>query len=269
MFIIAICFIFLLGISIGSFISVIVDRIKKGEKGIFMGRSMCPKCRKKLGAAELIPIISYVLLRGKCRHCGKPISMHYPALELFSGLTFVTIFMNFPFINDIAGGGYTIYYPSLLKFGIYIVYAVFFIAIFFYDLLNSEIPDVFLFPLIGLTLIGSLILGTPGIFSMAIALIIALIIFGGQYLLSGGTWLGEGDVYFAVAMAFAFGWQLLLIAIFLTYIIGGIAALVLLTTKKVSKKSHIPFAPFLVLGTLLTIFFGERILNWYLTSVTF
>jgi leader peptidase (prepilin peptidase)/N-methyltransferase len=268
MLILTICFVFILGAAIGSFISVLVDRIKKGKKGIFMGRSECPKCKEKLRTTDLIPIISYLFLKGKCRYCKKPIGTHYPALELFSGLTFVTILINFNFINE-TNGISTVNFQTLLTFGIYSIYEAFFIAIFFYDLLNSEIPDIFLFPIIGITLIGSLILGTPNILSMGIALGISLIIFGGQYLLSRGTWIGEGDVYFAIAMAFAFGWQLLLVAIFLTYIFGGITAVILLAAKKVSKKTHIPFAPFMVLGSLLTIFFGSDILNWYLKSIAF
>jgi leader peptidase (prepilin peptidase)/N-methyltransferase len=268
MFIIALCFIFLLGACLGSFISVVVERINKDRKSIIFGRSLCPKCRKKLKAIDMIPIISYIFLHGKCRSCHKKISIHYPALELFSGLTFITLFLRFRFFTE-TSNGLILDNAALLSFIIYSVYAAFLIAIFFYDLLFSEIPDMFLFPLIGITLIGSLILGKPDLTAMFIGVIIALFIFGGQYLVSKGAWLGEGDIYLSIAMALAFGWRLFLISVFFTYFTGGIAAIFLLAAKKVSKKSAIPFAPFMVLGTLLTIFFGEEILNWYLSTVTF
>jgi leader peptidase (prepilin peptidase) / N-methyltransferase len=252
MFIITICIVFVLGARI--------DRIKKNKKGIFFGRSECPKCHRKLSATDLIPIINYIYLRGKCRRCKKPIPIHYPALELFCALSLVTIFLRFPFVAD----------SSLaLSFVIYSLYTVFFTGIFFYDLLNSEIPDLMLFPLIGITLVGSLILGSPDIGSMIIALVISFIFFGGQYFLSKGTWLGEGDIYLSAAMAFAFGWELMLIAIILTYLIGGITAGILLITKKTSRKAHVPFAPFMVLGSMLTIFYGREILDWYLSYVIF
>lgn len=214
----------------------------------------------------MVPIINYVYLKGKCRHCHKKIPAHYPALELFSALAFGTIFMRFPFVNM---GSAVVDYHTLLSFGIYAVYTFFLIAIFFHDLLFSEIPDAFMFSLIALAFIGSLILGQPGLISLLIGLAIALLIFGGQYFLSKGTWLGEGDIWLAAAMAFIFGWQLFLIAIALTYIIGGFTAVFLLAAKKVTKKSHVPFAPFMVLGTFITIFLGDEILNWYLSSITF
>jgi leader peptidase (prepilin peptidase) / N-methyltransferase len=259
MFTLTIFIVFFLGACIGSFLSVVTERIRSGKKGILMGRSVCPKCNKKIHPLDLIPLVNYLILKGKCRKCKKHIPVHYPALELFSGLTFTTLFLRYPFTTD------SVY---ALPFAIFAIYAVFLTAIFFYDLLNSEIPDLLLFPMIGLAVTGSLILGKPDIASMIIALIISFIFFGGQYLLSRGEWLGEGDVYLAIAMSFIFGWQLLIIAIIFTYLIGGITAVILLAAKKVASKSSVPFAPFLVLGTLITIFFGEEILNFYLTSVT-
>ncbi len=266
MFYVALIFIFILGASFGSFIGVITERIHKGKKGIWFGRSMCVWCRKKLSAIDMIPIFNYFYLKGKCRHCKKKIPAHYPGLELFSGLTFATLFLRYPFTGMT---GLVVDMNNLLPFAVFSVYAFLLISIFFYDLLYSEIPDMFMFPLIALAFIGSFILGAPGLMSLLIGVGIALCIFGGQYLLSKGTWLGEGDIYLSIAMACIFGWQLFLIALTITYFIGGLTAAFLLLTKKVTQKSRVPFAPFMVLGTFITIFLGDEILNWYLTSVTF
>ncbi len=263
-----IIFIFILGASVGSFISVLNDRIKKGKKGIIFGRSACPHCKKKLKSSDLVPLISYMMLKGKCRYCHKKISSHYPALEIISALAFTALYFRFQFFNE-TENAYAISWPDLLQFLINIVYAVFMVAIFFFDLVNREIPDLYLFPFIAVTLIGSLIIGTPGIFSMAIALLIALLFFGGQHLVSKGKWLGSGDVYLSAGIALLLGWQAFLISVAVSYLIGGIVSIILLLTKKVSGDTRVPFAPFLILGTFVAVLFGSQLLDWYLTLITF
>lgn len=262
-------FIFLIGISIGSFLSVIIYRIHNEEKGIVMGRSMCGHCKKTLKPRDLIPLLSYVLAKGKCRYCHKKISPHYLFLEIATGILFLLIYFKFPFFTEtLSLYGFTIAWDLLLQCVLYWIYSVFFVGIFFYDLQFMEIPDVFLFPLIGLTLLGSLLFGT-GIVDLAISLGIALVFFGGQIIVSKGKWLGEGDVYLAVSMAFLFGWKLFLLAIVLTYIIGSFLSIFLIIFKKVSRQMKIPFGPFMVIGSFVTIFAGEEILNWYLQMLSF
>ena len=99
--------------------------------------------------------------------------------------------------------------------------------------------------------------------NLMIAVALALLFFGGQRLLSKGAWLGEGDVYVAVGMAFLFGWKLLIVATVLTYLLGAIISILLLILKKVDRKSKIPFAPFMVFGSFATLLYGEEILTWY------
>lgn len=260
--------IFILGASLGSFLSVVIDRIKHRRKGILFGRSACPHCKNKLGTLDLIPILSFITLKGQCRYCGKPISPHYLSLEVITGIVFTTLFFRYPFLsqNELFLNFDT---GLMLNFVIACVTSVFLIAIFFYDLLHSEIPDIFLFPLIGIAFVGSLILGTPDLVSMLIAAAIALVFYGGQHLASKGKWLGEGDIYLSIGTAFILGWQQFLASIVITYIIGGCVATYLLLNKKVTGKTQIPFAPFIILGTLVTIFFGEELLQWYLGTLTF
>jgi len=104
---------------------------------------------------------------------------------------------------------------------------------------------------------------------MSIGALIAFLFFGGQYFISKGKWLGEGDIYVGIAMAMIFGWKLLLIAMSLSYFLGAFVSIIMLLSKKASGKTQVPFAPFMVLGTFLTIFFGERIMAWYLAFLTF
>ena len=264
-FIIAL-FIFIVGTCCGSFLSVIIHRVRKKQKGIFFGRSNCVHCKKKLAAKDLIPLLSYILLKGRCRYCHKTLGPYYFFLEFITGLIFLLIYFKFSFLIE-KNSLLLIDWKTLYETFLYFIYSLFFVGIFFYDLQYMEIPNLFLFPLIFVSLAGSLILGSPGLISIIIALGIALIFFGGQILLSRGQWLGEGDLYIAIAMAFIFGWQMLLVAITLMYIIGAIISIILLATKNAKSKSKIPFGPFMIMASFVTIFTGQEILNWYLKLI--
>jgi leader peptidase (prepilin peptidase) / N-methyltransferase len=266
---IIIVFLAIFGASLGSFISVLNDRVKKGKKGIFFGRSICPLCRKKLKAADMIPLVSFIMLKGKCRFCSKKISIIYPALEIIGALTFVALYLRFPFMNENGDSASFINYRDLLTYCIYGLYAIFFTAIFFFDLLHNEVPELYLYSLIGVSLAGSLILGQPGFVSMGIALVIALGFFGGQHLVSRGRWLGDGDIFFSISMAIILGWQDLLIAIAAAYLMGGFVSIILLLTKKANSSTAVPFTPFLILGTYVAIIFGSQIAGWYANALMF
>lgn len=174
---------FVLGASLGSFISVLIHRIRNNRKGIFFGKSECPECGKRLHAKDLIPILSFILLKGKCRYCGATISLHYLALELLTSFAFLATYLRFPFIiENYDAAFFTIDYTNLITFIFFALYAIFFVAIFYYDILYREIPDLFLFPLIGVALAGSLILGTPGTLSMLFGVILALVFLEDRYL---------------------------------------------------------------------------------------
>lgn len=260
--------IFLLGASIGSFLSVAIYRIQKDKPGIIFGHSFCPSCKKKLTAPDLVPIVSYIILRGKCRSCKKSFSPHYLFLEAVTGLVFLALYFRFPFMEFATMENLSMSFGLLIPFILYSLYSSFFVAIFFYDLQTKKIPDVFLFPLLGLTVVGTIILGSPDLWSAVIAIIIALIFFGGQILLSKGKWLGEGDLYLALSIAIIFGWKLFLVSTVISYFIGAFVSIILLSTKQVKKKTTIAFAPFLVIGALITLFFGNDLLSLYLSTMT-
>ena len=260
-------FLFILGLSFGSFISVIIERIHAGEKGIFLGHSKCPSCHHRLSTLDLIPLVSYIMLKGTCRYCKKNFSSHYFYLELFTAVVLTNLYFQHPFLIETGTGIIETSGAIALFFAAKSILSLIMIAIFFYDLKYLEIPNIFLYAFIGVALISSLILGEPTIISMLMALVISMIFFGGQILVSKGEWLGEGDLYIGLGMAILFGWQLLLVALIISYLIGGITASILLLTKKVQRKSKVPFAPFLVLGAFITMIAGNEILSSYLSYI--
>ncbi|MBU0668367.1 prepilin peptidase [Patescibacteria group bacterium] len=259
---------FFLGASIGSFLSVAIYRIRNNKPGIFFGNSYCTSCKKHLNVKDLIPIISYLVTKGQCRHCKKAISPYYLFLEITTGLVFIALFLKFPFLQFIPPDNFIFTAAWFIPFLLYAIYSSFFIGIFFYDLQTKRIPDIFLFSLLPISIIGSLILGSPQIWNMFVAGLIALIFFGGQIAVSKGKWLGEGDLYFSFSLAAIFGWQLLLVCITASYFIGALISIPLLLFANIKKDTPIPFAPFLIIGAFATIFFGNDLLSWYMDSIT-
>lgn len=258
--------IFFLGSAIGSFISVLNYRIKKKEKGIILGHSKCPHCKKNLKWYDLIPLFSYIFLRGKCRLCKKKIEIRYFFLELITGLVFVAVFLKYPFIIEPSVFSITPILDlwTLFSFIYHAIIGAILIAIFFYDLDTKQIPDLFLIVLGIITVSGGIILYQNDILNVLLAVGIALFFFGGQIVVSKGEWLGEGDFYLSLSMAILLGWQLFILFIVATYFIGAAASIPLLITKSAKLKSAIPFAPFMITGYLITFFFGNQLIEWYL-----
>lgn len=258
-------FLAVLGATIGSFLSVVIYRLKHKQKGTIAGRSRCPHCKKNLNAYDLIPVLNYIILGGRCRYCHEPISLYYFFLEITAALVFLLMYLRFPFIVE--GAAFNIYavdWATALQYVLSTVNGTLLIGIFFFDLQYMEVPDVLVYPVIILGLLGSLITKSVDFPSILIAIAAALVFFGGQWVLSKGKWLGQGDIYVAVAMAVMFGWKLFIIAVSLSYIIGAALCIILLVTKALKIKSKIPFAPFLVFGTFATILYGNELLAWYL-----
>ncbi|MCD6109572.1 prepilin peptidase [bacterium] len=257
---------FIFGTMFGSFLSVINYRIRKNEKGIFFGRSKCPYCHKNLKAYQLIPIISYFVGGGKCMFCKKKISITYPLLELAGGLTLVSLFIYEPFIKLTFSGIQYFALPSLLYF-LYLSFIGFcFIGIFFYDIQYLEIPEIYTFPAIALVFLWGIFGTTLSLYDSAIGGALAGIFFGIQVLISKEKWLGAGDLQLGILIGLFFGWKLFLLALFIIYFIGLIITLILMATKKVKRTSKIPFAPFLIMGSFITLFFGKSILNFYINT---
>jgi leader peptidase (prepilin peptidase) / N-methyltransferase len=241
---------FILGLVLGSFLSVLIHRIHNDEKGIFFGSSMCPQCNKKLGPLELIPLISYIGLRGKCKKCKKHIPWHYPVLELSTGSLFVAMAL-----------------LGVAPLPLYAAYAMIFVFIFFYDLLYQEIPDVIMIPSIILALVGTFFTGTPSFLSGLYGALILVLFFLAQILVSKGKWIGGGDLRIGAFMGFVLGLKLTILATFFGYLAGAIISIFLLATGFASRKTMIAFGPFLIIGTLIALFYGQQIADWYLNLI--
>jgi len=242
---------FIVGLAFGSFASVIIHRLHTKESGILFGRSKCPHCAKALGAIDLIPVVSYIANRFKCRHCQGPISAHYPLLELTMGAIFVVTGMKVGMVST-----------PLLIFYLAISFA--FIILAFYDFLFKEVSDEVVLPATILAFaVNWLVLGHP-ITNLVTAIAIPVLFFSFLFTISKGNWLGGGDIRIGALMGAILGWPHVLIGLFLGYVLGAVFSLIGLATGRLQRKSQIPFAPFLLLGTYITMFWGQKILSWYL-----
>jgi len=250
------------GASVGSFISVANYRLQKNKKGILFGHSQCTSCKKQLKWFNLIPIFSYIFQGGKCSYCRKKISFRYFVLEVISALLLTSFFLKYPFLS-IEENLITFDSLFLIYFVIYGLISLVLTAIFFYDLETKKIPNLYLIILGISAATGAVITGNNDFFSILAALMIATTFFGGQIILSKGTWLGEGDFYLCLAFALLLGWQQFIVFICFSYFIGALISAPLLIMKKAKMDTAIPFAPFLVAGFLATVFFGDFFWTFY------
>lgn len=239
---------FLFGLSIGSFLNASLYRMKL-KKSVFKGRSSCPHCSHVLSWKDLIPIVSFLFLLGKCRYCSKPISFQYPAVELGTGLLFVLI------AYVVAG--------SVLSLTLYWILASFLIFIFVYDLKHFLIPDIVVYPAIATAFLYRLLVAGELLSALGSALV-ATAFFLALFLVSKGRWMGFGDVKLALFMGLFLSWPVVLVAFFVAFFVGGFVGTILILLKKKGLKSEIPFGPFLVFGTFTALFWGEQIVDWYL-----
>lgn len=260
--------IFYIGAAFGSFISVLVHRTRHRIPGIFLGRSICPHCKHSLVAVDLLPIASYLALWGRCRYCKKRIMPHYLFLEIITGIVFAALYIKFPFVTfGISATFMDIDAMLFWEFLRYTLTSIMLLAIFFYDLLYQEIPDSFSITGMLFALLGNIALTSPPPLDFVIGAAAGASFFLAQILISRGKWVGTGDVLVGILMGIILGWKLLIVALFLSYIAGTIISFWLIASKMATRKTQIPFAPFLVTGTILTILFGNQIVDWYLNSI--
>ena len=247
---------FLFGLIVGSFLNTLIYRLKEGQ-GFLWGRSFCPYCFHPLGFFDLLPILSFFLLKGKCRYCKNKISLQYPLVELFTGTLFFLITKKFLFFLS--------FQNLLYLFWLFIIVSLL-IAIFVFDLKFYIIPDKLIYPAIFLATLYPLILNTRYFllktlpFSLGIAFLFLAI-----FLFSKGKWLGFGDVKLVFFMGLFLSFPKTILALFLAFSFGAIIGIGLIIFKKKSLKSEVPFAPFLITGTILALFWGENLINWYLS----
>lgn len=244
---------FLLGSVVGSFLNVVIYRLPRRESIIFPS-SHCPSCGHKLSVRDLIPIVSYILLKGKCRYCGTKISLRYPLVETLSGLYFAFVFYFFDF--------------SFFTFKALVLFSLL-LPIFFIDLEHMLIPDVISIPgtIVGFFMavlegkLGESFLGS--VFYGGVLLFIYL----SALLILKEEGMGQGDIKLGFMLGAFLELKLSILSLFLSYFIGGLISILLILIKRKEIKSAIPFGPFLVTSAFITLFFGDTLLKLYFSLI--
>lgn len=261
--VVAAVFAFVLGCVIGSFLNVVIWRVPNHISLVNPKRSFCPNCKAQIVWYDNIPIISWLVLRAKCRNCHQPISGRYPAVELLGGLAALTV---------VLGGAWHAYplwmLPDLLFFA-WLSIVVAFIDFDFHKILNVIIYPSIIVTLLLLVLASWGIGSWPALGRAAIAGVVLALF----YLLLGFLWpggMGMGDVKLAVLIGLNLGWlgwQQLIVGGFAAFIIGGAISGILLAMKRVTTHGGIPFGPSMVIGAWIGILFGMPIAQAYLQLV--
>lgn len=241
---------FIFGIVIGSFLNVCIYRIPRGESIVYPS-SHCTRCNYQLKPWELMPIVSYLFLRGKCRNCGVKISWRYPFIEFLTGVMFVLVVYNFGF--NLTGLFYCLFVAALV--------VVTFIDFEYFLIPNSLVVTIILLG-IGLHIVIRPFSITNGLLTFLGAGLFFLIL---QTLSRGG--IGGGDVKLAGALGLWLGWPDTGLAIFLGSLVGSIIGIIMIFLKIKKRKEPISYGPYLVLGTIVVLFVGEKIWQWYLNLI--
>jgi len=244
-----------LGLEVGSFLNVCIDRLPRGES-ILNPPSRCPVCHHRLEVKDLIPLFSYLQLRGRCRYCKASIPIRLMWIELVTGAMFVFLYYRY---------GLT---PEL---GVMAFYTCIFTVIFMIDLEHGLILNRVVYFGVVVALLFALFIPQPwitqiklgGIANFAVGGGIGFVTFLIAALISRGG-MGWGDVKLAALIGLATGFPLVFMALIIGSIIGSVVAVFFLIAKKKGRKETIPFGPFLSMGTLITLLWGNEILAWYL-----
>ncbi|WP_099190666.1 prepilin peptidase [Tepidibacter mesophilus] len=239
-----------LGLLIGSFLNVCIYRIPRSES-ISFPPSHCPKCRTNLKPIDLIPVISFIWTRGKCRYCREKISMRYPIVEILNALIYLILYLKF---------------SITILFIKYALLSSILVVISFIDYDYQIIPDeVIIFGIIlsfiihiGYNFKGNMWDGIAG-----------LLIGGGLFLIIAlvTNAMGGGDIKLMGMLGFSLGYKYILLITLLSFIIGAIVSLILISLKIKSRKDFIPFGPFIAMAAFVTIYYGNEMINWYILKI--
>ncbi len=255
-----------LGLCMGSFLHAMVWRIH-AKKNFVSDRSRCDHCGHVLAWYDLIPVFSWLSLAGKCRYCHKKVTWHHPAIEIVTALLFVLSYLWWPY--GFVGVG-------LVMFGLWLVFLVMTIALAVYDMRWMLLPDVFTFPLAFMGVIYGLLRFTAyeqrplGDAVLQIGLGIACLagLYWTLYIISRGKWVGFGDVKLGLFMGAALGGSDAIVALMVANVLGVLIVIPGLLSGTITRKSKLPFGPFLIVGFYVAGLFGTPLLTWYLQGFT-
>ena len=243
------------GLAVGSFLNVCIDRLPQ-KASLVSGRSHCDSCGRQLTPAELVPVASYLLLKGRCRTCGARIPLRIVLVEAATGALFGVLFA---------------IYGATAVSAVLAIYGCILLVVFVIDLDHKLILNVVVYPSSILALLVAAVilppwLGAVGPIPLVNALLGAVTGFGLLFVIAlvakGG--MGWGDVKFAAFMGAATGFPLVIVALFVGIVVGGLVGVLLLVTGKKARKQGIPFGPFLAIGTMAAMLWGQQMLSWYL-----
>jgi leader peptidase (prepilin peptidase) / N-methyltransferase len=245
------------GLIFGSAINAMIWRIKVGRSWV-RGRSVCPDCGRMLKAVDLVPVFSWVVLGGKCRYCHQPIKDH-PLVEVTTALVFglsAAVFYNSPEFNFVTGA-------------FWLVMVVMLLVLAFYDLRWMILPDKVMLPLIVVAFCFAVALAVMTHSGVLLAdhLGAAVLAGGAFYALvffSKGRAMGGGDIKLAFAMGLILGIQSTMVALFVAFVTGAAVGVVLIASRRRTRKDQIPFGPFLALATIVAFLYGPAIVSFYL-----
>jgi leader peptidase (prepilin peptidase) / N-methyltransferase len=241
----------LLGLSVGSFLNVCVHRLPRRQSLVHPG-SRCPHCGYVLRWYDNIPVVSYLLLRGRCRACRGSIAIRYPALELATLLLFLV-------------HGAVFGWSALLV--VRLLFACAMVVLFAIDLEHHLLPDVITLPGIVAGLLFSIVL-PPGIVDSLLGVLVGggvlWLIGEAYYRYSGQEGMGGGDVKMLAMIGAFLGWKLVLVTLVLSSVAGSLIGVVVIALKRGGMKYALPYGTFLALGALAASLVGERLVSWYL-----
>ncbi len=265
-----------LGLMLGSFANALVWRTAQADplvnkkqnkklKGknlsIATGRSVCVHCGHELAAVDLVPVFSWLVLKGRCRYCVKPISWQYPAVELATSLLFVGSYIFWP--QALQG-------MEWLYFGVWLVVVVGFVALTVYDIRWFLLPDKIVFPLMRIASLGVLarLIYEGQVVDTLVHTMLAVFAGGGifwvLFQISDGTWIGGGDVKLGWLIGLLLGsWPLSFLMIFIASLLGTTVSLPQIVVGRAKKGSHLPFGPYLMAATVVVQLFGASLIAWY------
>ncbi|MDD2646399.1 MAG: prepilin peptidase [Patescibacteria group bacterium] len=246
-------FSFVIGLIMGSFLNCLIYRLY--HKKSILGRSFCPRCSKKISWYDNVPVLSFFLLRRRCRSCRQKISWQYPLVELATGFLFLAAAY-----HQLASGSSDVVIYLLRDW--LMIFALIFT--FVYDLKFYIIEDTVLMPIAAVILFINLFLLKIYWLNIVLAGLGAGLFFIVQYLITRGKGIGLGDFRIGILLGVYFGWPNILAAILASYLIGSLIGLALILTRQKKWASQVPLGPFLVIGSLVTMFFGQKIIGWYL-----
>ncbi len=244
-------FAFLFGTVAGSFLNVCIYRLPR-EESIVTPRSRCPACQAPIRALDNIPLLSFALLGGRCRACNHPIPWRYPLVEALTGVLFVATVAEF---------GVT------LRAGFLLLLLSGLVVASFIDLDHQIIPNAITLPGIPLGFLGGFLLGDPPLLDRVIGslagagFLYLVLLYGG--VLYGQEAMGEGDLNLIALVGAFLGWRAVIVTILVGCFVGSAVGLALIALKRLSRRQHIPFGPFLSLGAVVALFWGQWLMAWY------